>query len=86
MPLTEKQKKLPKKLQDAIMAKDKKKKPAKKQTMKDRLDEAEGKKKGDKKKKQTIKDRLNEAEGKKKEKKETKKIKKRKAPMRNTAY
>jgi len=91
MPLTEKQKKLPKKLQEAIMAKDKKKKPTskaaqKKQTMKDRLDEAEGKKKGDKKKKQTIKDRLNEAEGKKKEIKETKKIKKRKAPIRNSAY
>ena len=42
MPLTEKQKKLPKGLQDAIMAKDKKK-PMKKQTKKDRLDESEGK-------------------------------------------
>tara|TARA_R110000822_G_scaffold929_5_gene4021 strand:+ start:1018 stop:1260 length:243 start_codon:yes stop_codon:yes gene_type:complete len=80
MPLTEKQKKLPKKLQEAIMAKDKKK-PIKKQTKKDRLDEAEGKMKGEKKKSQTIKSRLNEAEGKKKEIKETKKIKKRK-----TAY
>ena len=47
-----------------------------KQTMKDRLDEAETKKKGDKKKKQGVKARLDEAEGKKKEKKETKKIKK----------
>ena len=82
MPLTEKQKKLPKKLQDAIMGKHKdKKKPMKKQTMKDRLDEAEGKKKGDKKKSQSAKSRLNEAEGKAKEKKETKKIKRRK-----TAY
>ena len=44
MPLTEKQKKLPKKLQDAIMAKDKKK-PMKKQTKQDRLDEAMGTKK-----------------------------------------
>ena len=61
---TEKQKKLPKKLQDAIMGKHKDKK---KQTMKDRLDEAEGKKKGDKKKSQSVKSRLNEAEGKAKE-------------------
>jgi len=36
------------------------------QTQKDRLDEAEGKKKGDKKKKQNVQDRLDEAEGKKK--------------------
>ena len=35
------------------------------QTTKDRLDEAEGKKKGMKKKKQTKQDRLDEAEGKK---------------------
>jgi len=78
MPLTAAQKKLPKKLQDAIMAKDKKKKPMKKQTKKDRLDEAEGKKKGNKKKKQTVGDRLDEAEGKKKAKKETKIIRQRK--------
>jgi len=50
----------------------------KKQTKKDRLDEAEGKKKGNKKKKQTVGDRLDEAEGKKKAKKETKIIRKRK--------
>ena len=48
----------------------------KRQTMKDRLDEAETKKKADKKKKQGVKARLDEAEGKKKEKMETKKIKK----------
>ena len=54
-----------------------KKKPVyKKQTMKDRLDEAETKKKGDKKKKQGVKARLDEAEGKKKEKMDTDKIKK----------
>ena len=41
---------------------------AKKQTKKDRLDEAEGKAKGDKKKTQTITDRLHEAEPKKKKK------------------
>lgn len=49
-----------------------------KQNKQDRLDEAEGKKKGKQKKTQTVKDRLDEAEGKKKAKKETMKIKKRK--------
>lgn len=47
----------------------------KKQTLKDRLDEAEGKKKGVKKNTQTTKDRLDEAEPKKK-KAEPKKAKK----------
>jgi len=74
MPLTEKQKKLPKALQDKIMGKHK----DKKQTKKDRLDEAEGKKKADKKKKQGVSARLDEAEGKKKAKRETKIIRKRK--------
>ncbi len=46
-----------------LMKKDKK--PMKKQTKKDRLDEAEGKKKGMKKKKQGTQARLDEAEGKK---------------------
>lgn len=78
MPLTAAQKKLPKKLQDAIMAKDKKKKPMKKQTKKDRLDEAEGKKKGMKKKKQSVSSRLDESEGKARAKRETKKIRDRK--------
>jgi len=79
MPLTNKQKKLPKSLQDKIMGKHKKKKPMyKKQTLKDRLDEAETKKKGDKKKKQGVKARLDEAEGKKKAKRETKIIRKKK--------
>ena len=55
------------------MAKDKKK-----QTKKDRLDEAEGKKKGMKKKTQSVSSRLDEAEGKKKAKRETKKIRDRK--------
>ena len=50
----------------------------KKQTKKDRLDEAEGKYKGSKTNTQSIKDRLDEAEGKKKQIKETKKIRKRK--------
>ena len=50
----------------------------KKQTKKDRLAEAEGKKKAMKKKKQGVGARLDEAEGKKKAKKETKKIKERK--------
>ena len=54
-------------------------KSMKKQTKQDRLDEAEGKKKGKEKKKvQNVTDRLHEAEGKKKAMKETKKIKKRK--------
>jgi hypothetical protein len=53
-------------------------KTMKKQTLKDRLDEAETKKKAMKKKKQSTKSRLDEAEGKKKEKKETKMIKKKK--------
>ena len=51
----------------------------KKQTKKDRLDEAEGKYKGSRTDTQSIKDRLNEAEGKKKQIKESKKIKKRRA-------
>jgi hypothetical protein len=76
MPLTAKQKKLPKALQDKIMGKHKK--PMKKQTKQDRLDEAEGKKKGKKKKKQGVSARLDEAEGKKKAKRETKIIRKRK--------
>ena len=47
------------------------------QTKQDRLDEAEGKKKGKKKKKvQNVTDRLHEAEGKKKAIKETRKLKK----------
>tara|TARA_R110001606_G_scaffold312416_1_gene459147 strand:- start:111 stop:341 length:231 start_codon:yes stop_codon:yes gene_type:complete len=75
MPLTKKQQTLPKAIKDKIM---KDKKPMKKQTKKDRLDEAEGKKKGNKKKKQGVGARLDEAEGKKKAKKETKKIKERK--------
>jgi len=77
MPLTEKQKKLPKKLQDAIMAKDKKK-PMKKQTKQDRLDEATSKKRGMKKKTQGVSARLDEAMGTKKAKRETKKIRDRK--------
>ena len=77
MPLTAAQKKLPKALQDKIMAKDKKK-PMKKQTKKDRLAEAEGKSKAMKKKKQGIGSRLDEAEGKKKAKRETKIIRQRK--------
>ena len=77
MPLTAAQKKLPKKLQDAIMAKDKKK-PMKKQTKQDRLDEATSKKRGMKKKKQSVSSRLDESEGKKKAKRETKIIRKRK--------
>ena len=76
MPLTEKQKKLPKALQDKIMGKHKK--PMKKQTKKDRLDEAEGKSKAMKKKKQSVSSRLDESEGKKKAKRETKIIRKRK--------
>ena len=48
---------------------------AKAQTIQDRLDEAEGKKKGKTKNKQTTKDRLNEAEGKKKATAKTKEIK-----------
>ncbi len=52
----------------------------KKQNIQDRLDEAEGKKKGKKGNTQTKKGRLNEAEGKKYEKKETKEIKKRGRP------
>ncbi len=43
-----------------------KKKVMKPQNKKDRLNEAEGKKKGMKKNKQNVKDRLDEAEGKKK--------------------
>jgi len=77
MPLTAAQKKLPKKLQDAIMAKDKKK-PMKKQTKKDRLAEAEGKTKAMKKKKQSVSSRLDESEGKARAKRETKKIRDRK--------
>jgi hypothetical protein len=45
------------------------------QTKQDRLDEAEGKKKGILKKSQSVTSRLHEAEGKKKAKKETKKEK-----------
>jgi len=78
MPLTEKQKKLPKALQDKIMGKHKDKKPMKKQTKKDRLAESEGKSKAMKKKKQGVSARLDEAEGKKKAKRETKIIRKRK--------
>ena len=48
---------------------------AKAQTIQDRLDEAESKKKGKTKNKQTTKDRLNEAEGKKKATAKTKEIK-----------
>ena len=77
MPLTEKQKKLPKKLQDAIMAKDKKK-PMKKQTKQDRLAESEGKTKAMKKKTQSVSSRLDESEGKAPAKRETKKIRERK--------
>ena len=60
------------------MGKAKSKPMMKKQTKQDRLDEAEGKKKGKKKKKQGVKARLDEAEGKKKAKKETKIIRQRK--------
>ena len=75
MPLTKKQQTLPKAIKDKIM---KDVKPMKKQTKKDRLDEAEGKKKARKKMKQGVGARLDEAEGKKKAKKETKRIKERK--------
>ena len=82
MPLTAKQKTLPKKLQDAIMAKDKKRtaprKRVKKQTEQDRLDEATSKKRGMKKKQQGVGARLDEAEGKRKAKRETKIIRQRK--------
>ena len=47
------------------------KKPKMPQSKQDRLDEAEGKKKGMKKKTQTVKGRLNEAEGKSRAKKLT---------------
>lgn len=78
MPLSEKQKKLPKALQDKIMGKHKDKKPMKKQTKKDRLAESEGKTKAMKKKKQSVSSRLDESEGKARAKRETKIIKKRK--------
>ena len=78
MPLTKKQQTLPKAIKDKIMKDVKDKKPMKKQTKKDRLAEAEGKKKAMKKKKQGVGARLDKAEGKKKAKKETKKIKERK--------
>lgn len=57
---------------------------AKAQTIQDRLNEAESKKKGETKNKQTTKDRLNEAEGKKKATAKTKEIKA-KAPAKTKA-